>query len=304
MTQAARHGTLLAAAACAAPQIVSAALALLVVVQLVSLARVLAPSFTEDRASSPRAAPRENPARDGAGFDALVEAHLFGEAAVAPPQATATITEAPATALDSTLTGILFDDSGAASQAIIADGTVERTFRPGERLASGDARLHAVYADRVILERGGNLETLRPPDWQTLGAPPLMVEAAPLPEAMPVAELEPELDAPPEGAWTPERRFGEGPLASVIRVIGYKQDPVVGLEVSAGRDPQAFRALGLRSGDVITKVNGASLGAQDGATLQNALQSGELVTLSLARNGLPQDLIVSSAAVADRLAEP
>ena len=90
----------------------------------------------------------------------LVEAHLFGRArrsATAEPIET---TIAPETRLRLQLRGVFFHTDQTQSRALIAEkGKSAKYYRLGDSL-SGDAILHAVATEHVILNRKGQLETL------------------------------------------------------------------------------------------------------------------------------------------------
>jgi general secretion pathway protein C len=310
----ARVQTRLAANAPLAPRVATAALALLVTAQLAALMGALAPLFKNvvepDVTTLVRAAPALPT------LERLAGAHLFGEAAEVAMQTTQTETSAPLTAtpLDLTLTGTLFDERGGVHRAIIGDGRTERSYQLGEELAIGGARLRAVHADHVILERDGRLETLRPPEWRAAETAAARLAAlAPTPEpAAPAAAPEmPPAVAPftavaAAGA-NPERPRAPGadPITNVIRFTAYNDAGVVGLRAGPGRDSQTFRELGLKSGDVITGVNGAALGGTpNGAALLKALEASPVVTVSVLRDGVPQVLMLPAAALTGKLTRP
>lgn len=105
------------------------------------------------RSPPPPAPPSQAPAATTLGVTRL--APLFGH----PPEAR----DAPATRLGLTLQGSIVNADPRLSSAIIqAAGAPARHYRPGQELEPG-VRLHAVYPDRVEIERNGSLETLHFP---------------------------------------------------------------------------------------------------------------------------------------------
>src|SRR6185437_17129028 len=88
----------------------------------------------------------------------VVNAHLFGTAPLANS------TDAPPTNMQLVLTGVIavkgHPDQG---QAIIGANVADAKLYMVGTAISGGARLHAVYDDRVLLERNGTLETLMLP---------------------------------------------------------------------------------------------------------------------------------------------
>jgi len=275
---------------------------------------MLAPMLDADAVRVPGAAPVARSSFGATGLESPARAHLFGQvpALREPVAQPANAVEAPPTSLDLTLTGTLIADDASASHAIIGDGGTERSYRPGETLASGRARLRAIHVDHVILERDGVLEALRAPGWSAANAaraapivaaasrpsePPVLEAATiPLHVASPVAAdaraVASKLLAP-----------GETPVANVIRFTTYRDGGVVGLRAGPGRDSRTFRELGLKAGDVITGVNGTALGdAPSGAALVKALQTGPSVNVSLVRDGIPQVVTIPAAVFGERLA--
>lgn len=143
----------------------TAASVLLVIVvswQAAALAWLLVPTPEDARWRPP---PVERPAQmptavaTVANVDALIAAQIFGTYRAQAPAGR--VEDAPETRLALELLGVLLDDDARASRALIgAGGDIEKPFAVGDEVAR-DTRLHAVFADRVILERGGSLETLR-----------------------------------------------------------------------------------------------------------------------------------------------
>jgi general secretion pathway protein C len=204
-----------------------------------------------------------------------------------------------------TLTGTLLADDPSASQAIIGEAGQQRGYRTGDALASGGARVHTIRADHVILERGGQLEALRPRPWDAGGAAaaPELASVARAPEPPAIRSPAPPVAEQPVAAAPKLLAPGETPVGNVIRFTAYREGSVVGLRASPGRDSQTFRDLGLRAGDVITGVNGTSLGGRpSGAALVQALQTSQLVKVTLVRDGIPQVVTIPAAAFGRRLA--
>jgi general secretion pathway protein C len=178
---------------------------------------------------------------------AVADLPLFGVlgASTAPP-----VTAAPDTRLRLRLVGLAAGDTPGQGHAIIAEsGSPERLYAVGDTIG-GQARLHEVHADRVILERGGNLETLRLPrsDASTAAAASAPARAAPgadLPRVQRSEWLE-----------DPERLLQSVQARPIIR-----DGTLYGLEVRPVRNARQFQQAGLQPGDVITSVNGMPLAA-------------------------------------------
>jgi len=106
-------------------------------------------------------ASRQSARKQAPNYRHISDAHLFGE--FRQTQTTITQVDAPETRLNLVLKGVLATIPMRHASAIIALGKngKEDTYSVGDTVSS--ARLKEVHADRVILERGGRLETLRMP---------------------------------------------------------------------------------------------------------------------------------------------
>jgi general secretion pathway protein C len=114
----------------------------------------------------------------------LTDSHLFGEPSAPTAVAVPAVIDAPDTTLRLTLTGILANENGANGFATISstqDGG--RNYEVGQSIDGTDgATLHAIFDDRVVLNRNGELETLRFPN---------VVGAANAGQRPPVAQITP-----------------------------------------------------------------------------------------------------------------
>ena len=88
----------------------------------------------------------------------IVAAHLFGTAEVVPEGPV----NAPATRLKLRLLGVVDSEDEKLSRAIIAVASGQaRTYGVGDTIEKTDARLRSVQVDRVLLNRGGKVESLQ-----------------------------------------------------------------------------------------------------------------------------------------------
>ena len=115
------------------------------------------------RPPAPSNAPRSR--GTASSYDRLIDSHLFGEAAKNRCSPSPAVVDAPDTTLSLTLTGILSREGDPNGQAIIsANRGQEKTYHVGQAIDNANGTtLHSVYADRVLLNRGDRLETLRLP---------------------------------------------------------------------------------------------------------------------------------------------
>src|SRR5262245_21578006 len=99
-------------------------------------------------------------------LNTIVDAHLFGVAAVGNVDPS----DAPATQMSLVLVGTIAQTDPEQGIAIIGESSANaRVYTVGKTITGG-TKLHSVYPDRVILDRGGKLEALLLPK-QFRGAP-------------------------------------------------------------------------------------------------------------------------------------
>ncbi|MFK3888533.1 type II secretion system protein N [Sphingomonas sp. NPDC079357] len=203
------------------------------------------------------------------------------------------------TSLQLTLFGTRMDSAQARGAAIIAgpDG-VQKSVAVGEEVVPG-VTLKAVAFDHVTLDRGGRSEDLFLDQSGSSG-----IVTAPSGDA---AQNPPPPGSPPgaPGPAAPLETPSGGPIApgaanvspqqlrteinAIPRIEGGK---VTGVTVR-GQGGAAFRAAGLRDGDVITTVAGRPIsGPSDLDMLTRARASGGTLSLTVERGGQPLPLTI------------
>jgi len=211
-------------------------------------------------------------------YRAVADAHLFGTFQQSTTQAIKE--DAPETRLNLVLKGVLATNPMEYGNAIISMGKngKEDTYAPGDKVSS--ATLKEIYADRVILERGGKLETLR----------------------MPKDNSDSLLKSTPRSAAIASTASGPGAVLSDIRKqilknptsfgkfaipVPVKQNGVVrGYRLQPQGDRSLFDAVGLEPTDVITAINGVELNnPAKGLKALRSLQRAKSIDLTILRNG-------------------
>jgi general secretion pathway protein C len=247
----------------------------------VELARIAA-ALLSGQVKSPEpvveaSAPRPKP---GVNVQAVVSAHLFG-VAVADPS-TQDPNNAPLSSANLALAGTIATENPKKGIAIISDGGPSKVFAVGDNV--NGASLYSVYLDRVILDRGGSLETL----------------------------LLPRLFA--GGSRAAPRRAADVRTAQTIRVNGILHEvmrPLASYDSAAGkfrgfraypgRNRAMFTELGLKPGDLVTAINGQPLDdAQRSEKVMNTIQTAASVTVTIERGGNRQDISFNVADVATK----
>lgn len=224
----------------------------------------------------------------------ILRANLFGQSG---PSASAD--NAPITTMALHLGGVFpfglapdYDDK--LGFAILGSTQADQKFYRVGDVVPGGAVLHAVYGDRVLLDRNGSIEALLMPPRSSLSlAPPPPPMANPAASVASVREL---------------IRQDPGLLNQVMRRTAVIEGgQLKGVRVFPGSNPQAFAKLGLRAGDVVTAVNGMTLDDQSRAdTVFSTLETAAEARVTITRNGTSQEValnLADIAAEASRLAE-
>lgn len=229
-----------------------------------------------------------SPSAGQADVQVIAGTHIFGEAraAAAPPPPEAVHDDLAETRLNLLLKGTVAANNEDISLAIIAaNGQDDKVYAVSDTIVPGTT-LHAVYQDRVVLNRGGLFEALKLPKEFPEGSGPVR-------RSTPLASSTP--DAGPSIQQVVSQNVTK--LADVIRptpyfVAGQQQ----GYRVYPGRDRKQFAALGLRPGDLIKDINGASLtDPQQAMEIFQNLGSADQVTVTVERNGQPQVLVLTTS---------
>ncbi len=276
------------------PRWVAAVLAAAIAWQLARIVWMLVPaSPLGDPVEPPPAVSqgdsRARAARDGADVQAIASAHLFGEAnaAEAPPPPEQPHENLAETQLNLSLKGtIAANDPAKARAIIVAAGRDGKVYAINDTVMQGTT-LHAVYPDRVVLNRNGALEALKLPR-----------EFGGSPSTRPLPRPEPMTEAPdPTPSIQDVLTQNVTKLADVIRptpyFVGGQQQ---GFRVYPGRNRKQFAALGLRPGDLIKDVNGASLtDPQQAMQIFQSLGDADQVTVTVERNGRQEVLTLSTS---------
>jgi general secretion pathway protein C len=213
---------------------------------------------------------------------ALANGHLFG---MPPPPAPVDDANAPQTNMPLVLTGIFAATDPKDGLAIIGtSATNARVYPVGDRVP-GNARVHAVYVDRVLLDRNGAIEALMLPHKFT-GTGPAQALQGPsaLDRVQRAISNEPGLIS---DVLRPQPVFAEGKLR------GYRVYP--------GQNVRAFATLGLRNGDLVIAINGTALDDQARSNdIFSSLGNTDQAHVTVMRNGQQQDITLNMAQIANQ----
>jgi len=220
--------------------------------------------------------------KSSANYKGITDAHLFGIFQQTTTKQTQT--EAPETRLNLVLKGVLATNPMEYGNAIISQGKngKEDTYSPGDKISS--ATLKEIYADRVILERSGKLETLRMPKDNSGGlltsSRSKQIAAPPSTPGAILSDIRKKILRNPTS-------FGKYaipvPYNENGKLRGYKLQPQ--------GDNSLFDTVGLEPNDVVIGVNGVELNnPARGLKALRSLQSAKSIDLTILRNGAEMPL--------------
>ena len=224
----------------------------------------------------------------------LVESHLFGEAKDQPAAQVIEVVDAPETRLSLKLNGVIAHNDADSAFALIADNRGEEKIYRINDPVPGGVKLHAIFEDRVLLNRAGKLETLRlPKDFPGGGQ---------------TANRSPAVRRPTR----PNRQTDPGSLRQVISQNASKiteiiraaphiqQGQMVGFRINPGRNRQQFATLGLRPGDVVTDINGTAMtDPSQGLQVFESLGETTQASVTVLRNGNPEVLVIDTSQLSE-----
>ncbi|MGF1643537.1 MAG: type II secretion system protein GspC [Thiotrichales bacterium] len=208
---------------------------------------------------------------------------LFGIAAL---QSNAVPEDAPETQLNLKLSGIYALADETRGLALIgAGGAAEKLFKVGD-IVPGNAKLSAVHADRVMLERGGRFETLRLPS----NAPSAgQSSAARPPQTARPAQPTPPTTPPAQDIATFRQEMLSNPtrLGQLVAVApAYENNQFVGYRLTKRQEHPLFDELNLQSGDIVTRVNDLIIDRPEkGIQALQQLSQAQSISITVNRNG-------------------
>ena len=230
--------------------------------------------------------PSSDTSRDSVDVDTIASAHLFGEQSVTDESAEQReIINAPETRLNLVLTGIVSEANGNRSRALIKSGRSEQEgYAVGDAINNG-VKLHAIYANRVILDRSGRFETLTLESVKQAkslkGIERTQAVSSEL--ASDLGDVRQKILANPANAsryirLQPERQNGN--------LVGYRIYP--------GADRGLFEKAGLEPGELVTAVNGQPLNNPAASLrLLSNLAEASSASVTLQRDGQQRTVTVN-----------
>jgi len=266
------------------------------------------PTYTQDVTQAQRQKPRaQSIIREQPLALKISNYNLFGKyeekKVVAQPVQPVVV---PETRLNLKLRGVFSSRDKNAARAIIANPRGdEDSYRIGAQLPGG-AVLNEIYPDRVILEHNGQLETLKlpveelePGSVPDSGSPVdngSVSQSGQIPggdtNSSNVADLSSSTADNAEllGQYRSALLSDPNSMMGLINVRPYQKDgQLVGYRLRPGKDRALLRRFGLRSGDIVTAVNGVPMNNPVKALeVLRDLSTASQLTVDIERNGAPQ----------------
>jgi general secretion pathway protein C len=265
------------------PRVLTVVFVIAIAWQLVQMTWLLlerAPEESVELAPAPPAV--ANAPRKTVNIQAIVDAHLFGvqQAAVADAST------APQTQMNLVLAGTWASEDPSKGFAFIGESAnAARMYGVGKAVRQGTV-LHSVFADRAILDSNGKLEALMLPRKSSAELTAQFARPAARPQTNQITEN--------------LRRMAETNPAAFSEIV--RPQPVFangvqrGYRVYPGRNRQQFAKLGLQPGDLVLSINGTPLDdPQRGMEIFNTMGASDRVTVTVERNGQPQELSLNMA---------
>jgi len=268
------------------PRWVSIALAILI---LITLAKVIVGFFdsgsnkvitapTTAATANVKPQPRANHDRK------IAQLHLMGKPA--PASTSKQVADAPETTLNLKLLGVLAGDKDYGYAIISSGGNKIKHYALGDDVPGG-ATLHAVFADRVILERDIRMETLRLPRANAKGFNQKKpTKAATKPQQANAAGAETNFET--IGQFRQEIMKNPVRLTEFINAAPENNEDgkFMGYKLTPSKNTDMFYQLGLEPGDVVININDILLDAPNkGPKAMQALSTATEVKMVVVRAG-------------------
>jgi general secretion pathway protein C len=294
-------------------QKIARAISILLVIYVAYLAAkitwlVVPPSTAQQPAGTQFSASTDNAPTKSINLDKLYALNLFGafNDEVAPKKEVE-VQDAPETRLRLTLSGVVASDDRTLAAAIIENNGKQETYGIGDTITGTRAILDGVSSDRVLIKQSGRLETLmldgfkyekskshntasnnrpkRPKTkrQQSTSSARIFDQRNNRELTRQATSLKADINKDP------------GKITDYLRIVPKrKAGKVIGYQLMPGKNPEFFKASGLKSGDVATQMNGYDLSVpSEAAQALQALKQQTEVSLLLDRNGELTEILFS-----------
>ncbi len=266
------------------PRWVSIALAVLI---LITLAKIIVGFFdnssnqvitTPTNAANTNIKPQPRANHDRK----IAQLHLMGKPA--PATTTKQVADAPETTLNLKLHGVLAGGKDYGYAIISSGGKKVKHYGLGDDVPGG-ATLHAVFADRVILERDIRMETLRLPRATAKGFGKKKKSSTTAKKTTPKTD---NANFETLGQFRQEVMKNPVRLTEFINAAPHNNEEgeFMGYKLTPSNNSDMFYQLGLQPGDIVTNINDVALDAPNkGPEAMQKLATASEVTMVVMREG-------------------
>ena len=237
----------------------------------------------------------------------MVSQNIFGNAEqVLEEQPREIVSDAPETALNITLTGVVaIANDEKAGHAIIESQNKQETYAVGDAVKGTRALIETIFADRVIIKVSGRFETLMLDgiDYSTKVKQPIKSKGKSFNQlkkanTSPTKSIKATSDKQVKADLKAKRRElmeDPGKLLEYIRISPKRVNgEIVGYRLNPGKDPKLFRQMGLRRGDIATSINGYQLtDMKEAMAAIGELRNATSATIVIEREGQTLDVLFS-----------
>jgi general secretion pathway protein C len=218
---------------------------------------------------------------------AIQSLNLFGKVTT---QASNNRRDAPKTALNIRLVGVSASSNPLRSAAIIEQSGKQQTYIVGDELGRSGVTVEEIYADRVLLNNNGRIETLQLEDiGEDRPALSLIVDE-------PTAATTETTEIPAREVGEAMEKLSADPMSitDFVNISPAMEDgELIGYRLQAGQKPELFRQGGFQNGDLAVAINGYDLtDMQQAMEFSNQLTTLTRADISIVRDGQPMQMSI------------
>ena len=209
------------------------------------------------------------------------------------------VKDAPETKLNLTLSGVVASNDKDIAVAVIENSGKQNTLGIGDKIEGTRAILEQVYFDRVIIKHAGKLETLMLDGIKynkNVATSPSQAKVKTTSQSSSVVDNRNNQALSERVSDLKATITGDpGKITDYLRITPKMQNgETVGYLLMPGKNPEFFKASGLKSGDVAVQMNGFDLTSPlDAAQALQALKTEPEVALWVDRDGEVTEILFS-----------
>ena len=219
--------------------------------------------------------------------------HLFGDPGAVKQEVKTVVQDAPETNLNLTLTGLVSSTAEQEGAAIIENRGEQNTYGIGEKIDGTRAVVKEVFADRIIIDNSGRMETLMLDGHDFTSVKAITPGANNIIKPAVVNGPQDRMRKPAPALTEDTRAAAMALRASPAKFTDFiaiqphrESGEIAGYKVNPGKDPTLFKEAGLQPNDILTEINGLDLtDIQQSMEAMKMLRSAEYLEITLSRDG-------------------